>query len=242
MSMFPDGAASGSGRPTWADVDACLDAGLAKTTSDRGRTALRNVLEAVQVLRRDDAPITIEAVGRWCVHKHGSPTAQSIRNNARTVDVVRIAIAVQTADARPPAPGRSEETEVLEQIGASTLRARLEGWLAHRRALIVEVTNLRAAVRRIEAIAFLTRQMAEVDIDELEGLVAKVREVQTCGGGPGFTEEECAASRAFLDSGMATAGLAVDEASGELIDRVKRTVADSGLVSALRKIAGLKLG
>ena len=241
MSGLPVGrrGASGDGRPTWADVDACLEAGLTKTSSDRGRTALRNVHEGILALRRQGTRITFPAVGKWCVAEHGTPSAQSVQNNQRAADVVRLAAAVQAADARPPAPGRSEEAEVLDLIGVPALRARLEGWLAHRRALIVEVTNLRAAVRKIQAIAFLSAEMAEAGIDKLEDLVMKVRNARA-GSGPAFTEEECAACRTFLDGGMAAAGLSIDKLSGEIIDRSMRTVALRGVAGVLRRVADYK--
>ena len=230
---------SGDGRPTWADVDACLEAGLARTSSDRGRTALRNVHRGVLALRRQGVRITFPAVGEWCLAEHGTPSAQSIQNNQRAADIVRLAAAVQAADARPPAPGRSEEAEVLDLIGVPTLRVRLESWLAHRRALIVEVTNLRAAFRKTQAIAFLSAEMAEAGIDKLEDLVVKVRDVRA-GGGPAFTEEERAACRTFLEGGMAAAGLSIDKPSGEVIDRSMRTVALRGVAGVLRRVADCK--
>lgn len=143
----------GNGRPTWADVDVVLRASLDRTSSDRGRSALQHVRSAVQALRDAGAGITFQAVGAWCIGKHGGPTAQSVQNNQRAADVVRIAAAVQAGDARP-STGRAVELRLLEQIGEPQLRAELEALLAQRRALIVEANGLRAASRRIGALSF----------------------------------------------------------------------------------------
>lgn len=126
---------------------------------------------------------------------------------------------------------------MLERLADPTLRTELEVLLAHRRALIVENTNLRAATARVEAISFLSREMMESDINTLEGLAAHIRERKRESGAPAFTAEEAVACRALLDGGMAASGLTIDERSGEIIDRVRRTVAGPGVVSAVRKIA-----
>jgi hypothetical protein len=227
--------AAGDGRLTWADVGACFEAGLLETKSDRGRPTLENAHEAIQALRREGVRITFAEVGGRCRAKHGTPTAQSIQNNKRAADLVNMAAAVQAADARPRAGGRSEEAEVLDLVGVPALRARLEGWLAHRRALITETNGLREAFRRTEAIVFLTRQMAEAGVEDLERLVAAVREARA--GGLEFIEEERAACRAFLDGGMAASGLSLDEPSGEIVDRSMRTVARRGVAAVLRRVA-----
>ncbi len=227
-----------AGRPTWADVDRCRDAGLARTSSHRGRKSLEHVGEAIHALRSAHTPITFQAVGAWCVDRHGGPTTQSVQNNERAADIVRTAVAVQAADARPRM-GRSIEELILELIGVPALRAACEGLFAHRRARIVEVTDLRAAVRRIDAMAFLSREMAEAGIETLEALAARIKEARPSTTGTDFTEGERTACSAFLSSGMAALGFTVDEPSGEIIDRVQRTVAGPGVASALRKAAGL---
>lgn len=224
------------GRPTWADVGAAFEAGLGRTKSDRGRTALRRVHDAIGALRDAGAAISFQAVGAWCVARHAGPVAQSVQNNERTADLVRVAISVQSADIRPHL-GRPVEVRLLEQIGNLELRSELEALLAHRRALITEVNGLRLAIRRVRALSFLTGEMAEAGLDRLEQLEARILEWRRGDGRPVFSKEQRAACRAFLDEGLAVCRLIVDEPSGEILDRSLRTIARRGVASALRVVA-----
>ena len=234
-----DGA---DGRLTWEDVDAARRAALAGTHL-RWHAAVTAVYDAVKALSEagTGARITVESVGDWCRKHRGGPTAQSVRNNPRLVNIVRIAAAVRSAVARPVGD-RPVELSMLEQLGDPVLRSELEAMLAHRRSLIVENANLRAAAARIEAITFLSREMAEANIQTLEDLAAHIREQRGESGGPAFTPEEAVACRTMLDGGMVASGLAIDDTSGEIIDRVKRTVAGPGVVSVLRKVAASRPG
>lgn len=235
-----DRCGGADGRLTWEDVGVARQAALAGT-HPRWHATVTRVYDAVKALAEagTGTRITVEAVGDWCCRHHCGPTAQSIRNNPRLIDIVRMAAAAQPVATRR-AGDRPVELALLERLGDPVIRAELEVLLAHRRALIVENTNLRAAAARVEAISFLSKEMMEADIRALEDLAAHVRKQRRGSGGPAFTAEEAAACRVLLDSGMAASGLAIDEQSGEIVDRVRRTVAGPGVVSAVRKIAASK--
>ena len=230
-----------AGRPTWPDVGRVLEAGLARTSSARGRESLERVAQAVAALRIARERITFAAVGAWCVERFDGPTFQSIQNNERLGDVVRVAAEVQACETRPPT-GRPLEDEILDCVSGNVdLRSRTEALLADRRAVIFEKDQLRAAFRRVSAMAFLSKEMAEAGVATLEAMIERIRSVKAPPPGQDFTNDEREACRDFLSSGMAALGYSVDEPSGEIIDRSQRTVAGPGVASVLRKAAGMAM-
>ena len=220
----------------WPTVDACLNAGLAETTSAKGRASLLRVREAVGELRRRRVRITVEAVGALCVELHGGPQAPSIRNSDRSVAIVRSAAGAQAAELVPPTPGRPREVQVLEQIHDPASRTMAQGWFAERRAFWDEICKLRAAARLAKAIAFVSDEMLAAGIERLEELVALVESARN-DSVLAFDPEERAACRHFLEIGLAAVGMIIDDPSGEIVNHVSRTVAHAGVASALRKVA-----
>ena len=229
------------GRLTWPDVRRSFEAGLGRTASSAGRGSLERVHQAVMALRAAGETITFVSVGAWCVARHAGPTFQSIQNNERLADIVRVAAAVQKSERRP-STGRPLEEEILECVlGNAELHRKTEALLADRRALIYEKDQLRHAFRRVEGISVVSKEMAEVGVTTLEELRKRIDGMQASSSGPGFTDQEREGCQAFLLVGMAKLGFEVDEPSGEIIDRSQRTVAGPGVASILRKAAGMAM-
>lgn len=226
----------GEGTLSWPDVADALAAGLERTESSKGAASLHRVNEAVQFFRREGRPITIEAVGAWCLSEHGGPKAQSIRNNQRLVDLVQVAQAVQEPEVRP-ASGRPVEDRILEQVGNAALRAQAAALLAGRRSHKAMNDALRAGLKRVEPLTVLTEEMAEAALEDLEALAAAIKAARAPAGELEFPATVRADCRRFLTEGLASRGLSVDGASGEIVDRAQRTVAGRGVASALGRIA-----
>lgn len=231
----PPGADGGI---TWADVATCRDAGLAETTSERGRGSLRNVWEALESQYKAGVPITFAGIGALCMGKHGWPTAQSIQNNVRLARMVRIATQAQSAGSKPQG-GRPVEEVLLAQIGNLELRAELAVMLEHRRSLIVTVNQLRLAARTSSALGVISQEMAQAGIETLEDLSTRLLEWQRTKPEAMVSEEERMACRDFLEAGLPSLQCRIDPPSGEIVDRSLRTVARRGVAAALGKIAAL---